>query len=256
MEWWQIFGIIFLWMAAMYVYASVQREGEKERQREELTVMTDPYEDGQWQHPGEMAAKGGNSSGGLRQRAGEDEEDESFVTRLPKVINERLNQKLTKSTLRDKVEIGKLQVEHITNANNYADQYFDLANKSKINKAKGLELDKKILENENALKDVQTIDSHRDLQNKDKKLDLDISIAEKEARFAAIKNPPQPPKEMSKKELREQERTENDEQIAKLEDALRQLKANDLLSEESRQTQNNQIQNKLFELYQRRIDLL
>lgn len=256
MEWWHIFGIVFLVFFGLYFFTVIAQAENKKKETEKLQVMADPYENGQWIHPDEI--KEGSSGGrGLQQRSQEaSDEDESVITRLPRVVNQRLNQKLTKSTLKDKVEIGKLQVEHITNANKYADQYFDLENKSKTNKAKGLELDKRILENQSALEDVETINALRNLENKDKTLDLHISIAEKEERLNNIKNPQRPPQPLTREEKRAQERSETETQIGKLEEAMRQLKANDLLTDDARQTQLNQIQNKLFDLYQKRIELL
>ncbi|MDQ3130513.1 MAG: hypothetical protein M3Q99_07110 [Acidobacteriota bacterium] len=216
--------------------------------------MADPYEDGQWRHPGELVPGGRERN--LR-NAGEGEDaSESFITRLPKAVNSAVNRKLDKIGLKDKVEIGKLQVEHITNANHYADQYFDLENKSKTNKAKGLELDKKILENENALKDVQTIDSHRDLQNKDKKLDLDISIAEKEARLNVIRNPPAPQHKPDKREQRAAALKEIEESIGRVTRQIEKIEKYSVLSEDDKQRQLNQLRNKLFDLEERQNDLL
>jgi hypothetical protein len=255
MEWWQIFGIVFLVFFGLYFFTVIAQAENKKKETEKLSVMADPYENGQWIHPDEI--KDGRSGGrGLQRQQETSDADESVITRLPKVVNERLNQKLTKSTLKDKVEIGKLQVEHITNANKYADQYFDLENKSKTNKAKGLELDKRIRENESSLKDVQTMDTLRELENKNKTLDLHISIAEKEERLNGIKNQPRPVQPLSREEKRAKERSETEAQIGKLEDAMRDLKANELLSDDARQVQLNQIQNKLFDLYQKRIELL
>ena len=255
MEWWQIFGILFLFFVGLYFYSAFAKEADRNGQKEKLLLMADPYEDGQWRHPGELAQNGGKNNN-LRDANESEDPNESFITRLPKAVNNAVNRKLDKFSLKDKVEIGKLQVEHITNANHYADQFFDLQNKSKTNKAKGLELDKKILENENALKDVQTIDSHRDLQNKDRKLDLDISIAEKEARLNSIKNPPAPDRQPTKAERAAQNLSEIEERIEKLTKEIEKVERFSVLSDEDKQRKLNQLKNKLFDLEEQRTDLL
>lgn len=257
MEWWQIFGVLFLIFVALYFYSAMAKETDRKQRQEKLSLMaaTEPYEDGQWRHPGELVE--GGKERNLRNTGGDEEDPtESFVTRLPKAVNSTINRKLDKLGLKDKVEIGELQVKHITNANHYADQFFDLQNKSKTNKAKDLETEKKILENEYALKDVETIDSLRQLQNEDKKLDFDISIAEKKARLSGINNQPEPEKQLTPKEQRAQELAEVEEKIRQLEDQMKKLKDNDQIPADAKQIQLNQIQNKLFELYEQRVDLL
>lgn len=255
MEWWQIFGLFTVAFGGLFVYTAIAKEADKKKREEaKLLTMGDPYQDGDWTHPDDLLAQTGKNRN-LQQRS-VNEDDESFVTKLPKAVNQIINQKLTKAGLRDKVEIGKLQVEHISNANDYADHYFDLQNKSKANQAKGLKLDKKILKRENDLKDVEAMEELRELKKKDNKLDLDISIAEKEARLKAVQNPPQPQREPSQKEKRAENRREVEERIIELEEALKKLKDNDSTVSDAGQAQINQIENKLFELYQRRIDLL
>ncbi len=255
MEWWQIFGILFLFCVGMYFYSAFAKEADK-KQKEKLQLMANPYEDGQWQHPEELV-QNDRKNNNLRNVDESEDPNESFITRLPKAVNSAVNRKLDKFSLKDKVEIGELQVKHITNANHYADQFFDLQNKSKTNKAKGLELDKKILENENALKDIQTIDDQRDLQNKDKKLDLDISIAEKEARLNSIKNPPPPPpRKPTKAEERAQSRKEIEERIESVTKQIEKIEKFSVLSDEGKQRQLNQLRNKLFDLQEQQNDFL
>lgn len=256
MEWWQLFGILFLFFVGLYIYSAIAKESDKNRRREELLLMA-AHEDGQWQHPDDLVQAGKKQR---LQPPDESEDDgESFVTRVPKTINKIINQKLTKATLKDKTEIGDYQVKHINNANDYADGFFRLQTKSKTNHAKGLELDKQIVENENALKDVQAIDSLRTLKNEDKKLDFDISIAKKKALLNNIKTPPEPPTQPSStnpKEQRAQDWADLEGQISELEDTIKKISDNNLLSADDKQTQLNQAKNKLFKLYQKRMDLL
>lgn len=257
MEWWQIFGLFFLFFVGLFFYSAIAKEADKNKRREEkLLTMGDPYEEGDWQHPDELLQTEGDKSVQRRSRNSEDDENESFVTKLPKAVNQIINQKLTKAGLKDKVEIGKLQVEYITSANEYGDKFFDLENKSKTNRINNLKLDKQILESENDLKDVAEMDSLRELKKQDNRLDIDISIAEKQARLNSIKNPPQPEKELSPKEKKAEERAEVEEQIRELEEAMKKLKEDNSTTSDGTRAQLNQIENKLFELYQRRIDLL
>lgn len=253
MEWWQIFGVFFLIFLGLFVYSSIARDIERKQKKEKLLLMADPYKDGDWKHPSALARDGKTRS--VQQFDDTDDENESFITRLPKVINRGLNQKLDKLTLKDKVEIGELQVEHITNANEYADQFYDLETKSKTNQVKTLKLDKDILEAENDLKDAEDDSSLRNLRKKDARLDYDISIAEKEARLNEIKNPKPPPKPVSREEAKARELAEVERKIAYFEDMQYKLNNDDKMSEEAKQIQLNQIRNKLFELYGQRLDL-
>jgi hypothetical protein len=265
MEWWQIFGILFLFFSGMYVFTAITKEMNKNQQKEKLALMVKPHGNAEWQHPEEVARSGGGSSSGsitsangqsMQRIVDSEDASESIVTRLPKALNHRFNLRQTKKNLEVQVEIGKLQVEHITNANEYADQFFDLQSKSRAHRVKDLDLDRQIMEKENELKDVEEIDYLRDLNKKNNRLDLDISIAEKEARLSGIKNPPQAPVQPSREEIRAKNLKDTEAQIEKLEVERKQLKNNSQMPEDARQARLNQIGNKLFELYEKRLDLL
>lgn len=121
--------------------------------------------------------------------AAEDDQDENFLASVPRQINRRINKRQIKKTLQEDVEIGKLQVQHIENANKFYDGAFALQSKEKTHELGSLELEHKIQIKRSDISDQAQQQELKKLRNEAERLDLQIDIAEKQARLNQLNNP-------------------------------------------------------------------
>jgi hypothetical protein len=196
MEWWQIFLGLFVFATAMFYLASFRDKHPRSKplKKGAITVIN------RNQNFGREFESETNSSGQLNvmpkdylqtfgSAAAEDDQDENFLASVPRQINRRINKRQIKKTLREDVEIGKLQVEHIENANKFYDGAFALQSKEKTHELSSLELEHKIQAKKSDIGDLSQQQELKKLRNEAERLDLQIDIAEKQARLKQLNNP-------------------------------------------------------------------
>lgn len=196
MEWWQIFLGLFVFATAMFYLASFREKhpGSKLLKKGAVTVIN------RNQNFVQNSENETNASGQLNvmpkdylqtfgSSAAEDDQDENFLASVPRQINRRINKRQIKKTLQEDVEIGKLQVEHIENANKFYDGAFALQSKEKTHELSNLELEHKIQIKRSDISDQAQQQELKKLRNEAERLDLQIDIAEKQARLNQLNNP-------------------------------------------------------------------
>ena len=253
MEWWQIFGLLFVFCVVMYFYDALAKDRKRRAEEKEAYRMTQPENSGDWEHPGALQE---TPKAEPLMKIRSEEESESIITRLPRAINHRINLRQDQKTLKEQVKIGELQVQHITNANKFADQKFELENKTKENTIKTLDQDRQILEKQSNLADHADMEDLRTLKKESNRLDYEIDIAEKRSRKAAFENPTSTARSQTREEIRAEKEKKIESSMADIRERIARTKNDDSLDESERTMLVNQLKNKLFEAQQELIDLL
>lgn len=217
MEWWQIFSLLFLLATAMFYLASYAQKHRLERRetfKKGAIIVMPPSRDfernsaNETNNSGQLTAMPKDYLLTFGANAAEDDADEHFLVTVPRQINRRINKRQIKKTLKEDVEIGRLQVEHIKNANEFYDGAFALQNKEKTHELKTLEIEHQIQTKRSDIGDLAQQQELKKLRNEAERLDLQIDIAEKQARLNQLTNPAsanKPPSALTLKEQIERE---------------------------------------------------
>ena len=192
MEWWQIFSGLFVLATAMFYLASFREKyhGSKPLKKGAVTVIArnQNYEN-ETNASAQLNVMPKDYLQTFGSAAAEDDPDENFLSSVPRQINRRINKRQIKKTLQEDVEIGKLQVQHIKNANEFYNGAFELQNKEKTHELSSLELEHKIQTKRSDIGDLAQQQELKKLRNEAERLDLQIDIAEKQARLNQLNNP-------------------------------------------------------------------
>jgi Ca2+/Na+ antiporter len=245
MEWWQIFGIIFLVCAAMYVYSSfAEREANKK--------------------PGTLAVS--SATNHMLQKWNEKEialELNSLQTK-PRLlvhyvesVKQRFIEKQDVKTAVVRIAFLEKQVSLLRLANEYTDLQNELALKAKKFNNEALRID---LENQSirlGFKDEDTERRIQALENEARLIEKELKLAKLKRELDALNNPPPPPpREPTKAEVRAQSRKEIEERIESVTKQIEKIEKFSVLSDEEKQRQLNQLRNKLFDLQEQQNDFL
>ena len=245
MEWWQIFGIVFIFLTAMFVYSSFAEAAERKKQGSSALVpatnnMLDKWNESEISH-----------------QLNRLQETPSLLVHYVESVRRRFIEKQDVKTAAVRIDFLEKQVKFLELANQYQGLRDELALRKRGFDNELLKID---LENQTirfGFKDEAAERKIRDLENQQRVIERQLELAQLKKQLDEINNPPQaPPPPISRKEARARELADIEDRIAKLEEEKKRLDANNLISADAKQMQMNQITNKLFELYQKRLDLI
>lgn len=148
------------------------------------------------------------------------------------------------------------RIESLKLANEYRDLEHELLSKDRLFANEQLRLD---LENQKLrfeMKDEDQEKELRDLDTQRRKKEAERDIAQLDREIEDLKNPPQEPRPPSADEIKEKKRRDLKQKILDVEKLRQEVADDPTISEDQKQYQFNQFENKLFELRKQLLDLI
>ena len=159
-------------------------------------------------------------------------------------------------TAQSRIAFLEQQVKMLKLASEYSDVQNELSLKNKKYENELLRID---AENQNlrlGFKDEEAEKHIQELERERRRIQHELEIARLKNELEQIKNPAQPPKQLSREEAREKKREEIKNKIQKINEMIAETKNDAGLGENERQIKLNQYERKKFDLSEELIDLI
>jgi Skp family chaperone for outer membrane proteins len=245
MEWWQIFGVIFLVLGTMYVISSFAEAAENKKQETLLALAPARNHMLQKWDEKEIAMELNHLQTKPR-----------LLVHYVESVKQRFIEKQDVKTAAVRIAFIEKQVSMLRLANEYLDLQNELSLKRKRFVNEGLRIDKENqtirlgFDDEKAEREIKTLENER------RRIETQLELAKLKRDLEAINNPPQPTREPTKAERDAQKLKEIDQKISNVIARIAEIETSSVLSEDDKQRQLNQLRNKLFDLEEERNDLL
>jgi hypothetical protein len=244
MEWWQIFGIIFLICGAVWVYSSFA-EAARNRKPGTLTVpLTRDNMLQRWDEK-EIALELNK----LQTRP-------SLLVHYVESVRQRFIERQDVKTAAVRIAFLEKQVSLLRLANEYTDLKNELSLKAKKFNNEAARVD---LENQSirlGFKDENTERRIQELENEARLIEQELKLTKLKKELDALSNPPQPERKLSNQEIREEKRQNIKSRIQKLNEMIVETRNDSTIGESERQATLNQLERKKFDLNEELLDLI
>jgi Ca2+/Na+ antiporter len=244
MEWWQIFGVVFVICTVMFVYSSFAEAAQRKKQMS-LEISSTKNNMLQNWNENEISRE-------LIKLQGKP----SMLVHYVESIRQRFVERQDVKTSAVRIAFLEKQVNLLRLGNEYEALKNELALRRRGFENEVLKIN---LENQNlrmGFADEAAEREIRELENERRRIEQELEVAKLRKELDAINNPPVPTQALSKAEKDAQTMKELEEKIARVTEKIEKIEKYSVLSEDERQRQVNQLRNRLFDLEERQNDLL
>ncbi len=244
MEWWQIFGVVFVVCTVMFVYSSFAEAAQRKKQMSLEISSTTNHMLQNWNER-EISRE-------LLKLQGKP----SMLVHYVESVRQRFIERQDLKTAAVRIAFLEKQVNLLRLGNEYEALKNELALRRRGFDNEVLKID---LENQNirlGFADEAAERKIKELENERRRIEQELEVAKLRKELDAINNPPVPTPSLSKAEKDAQTMKELEEKIARVTEKIEKIEKYSVLSEDDKQRQVNQLRNRLFDLEERQNDLL